>query len=96
MVAWMMVREEQLTVTAGTPREYASSADGRRYSCPTCGSHLFYRNAVNLPGLVDIQSATLDDPGAVRMQAHIQTAERIGWMEDVHELPMFERYPPQS
>jgi hypothetical protein len=27
---------------------------------------------------------------------HIQTAERIHWMERAHELPAFERYPPQS
>jgi hypothetical protein len=26
---------------------------------------------------------------------HIQTAERIRWMERAHELPTFERYPPQ-
>jgi hypothetical protein len=27
---------------------------------------------------------------------HVQTAERIGWMERAHELPTFERYPPQA
>jgi hypothetical protein len=27
---------------------------------------------------------------------HIQTAERLRWMERAHELPSFERYPPQS
>lgn len=96
MVAWMMVREEQLTVTAGTPREYASSTDARRFFCSTCGTQLFYRNAVNLPGIVDIQSATLDHPDSVPMQAHIQVADRIGWMETVYDLPMFDRYPPQA
>jgi len=28
--------------------------------------------------------------------AHIQIAERIGWMERAHELPVFERFPPQA
>jgi hypothetical protein len=28
------------------------------------------------------------------VQAHTQVAERIGWMERAHELPVFERYPP--
>jgi hypothetical protein len=47
-----------------------------------------------LPGIIDIQSGTYDDPNAVPPKAHIQVAERIGWMERVHELPTFERFPP--
>jgi hypothetical protein len=27
---------------------------------------------------------------------HIQTAERLRWMERAHELPVFERYPPRD
>jgi len=27
---------------------------------------------------------------------HVQTAERLRWMERAHELPSFERYPPQT
>ena len=48
------------------------------------------------PGIVDIQSATYDDPDAVPAMVHIQTAERIRWMERAHELPTFDRYPPQT
>jgi len=44
------------------------------------GCHLFYMNAQILPGIVDVQSATYDDPDMVPARAHIQTAERIGWM----------------
>lgn len=47
-----------------------------------------------LPGLVDVQSCTLDDPDSIPAQAHIQVADRIGWMRDVDALPSFERYPP--
>jgi hypothetical protein len=47
-----------------------------------------------LPGIVDIQSATYDDPDVVPPQAQIQVADRIGWMKKAHELPEFERYPP--
>ena len=66
---------------------------GRRI-CADCGTGLFYFNEVNLPGIADIQTATLDDPEALPAQMHIQVAERIGWMELAHELPSFERYPP--
>lgn len=93
MVGWTMYPEGQLSVTQGKPKEYASSENGRRYFCPTCGSGLFYRNAEILPGIVDVQSATYDDPDAVPAQAHVQIAERIGWMKTAHELPMFDRYP---
>lgn len=44
---------------------------------------------------IDIRSATYDDPDAVPAQVHIQVADRIGWMKNVHELPAFDRYPPQ-
>jgi hypothetical protein len=96
MVGWSMYPESAVKVTKGKTKEYASSAHGRRYFCADCGTGLFYRNAQILPGIVDIQSATYDDPDAVPAQAHIQVAERIGWMERAHELPQFDRYPPQG
>jgi hypothetical protein len=49
-----------------------------------------------LPGIMDIQSATYDDPDSVPARAHIQVADRIRWMERAHELPAFERYPPRE
>ena len=96
LVGWTMYREDQVKVTQGTPRIYQSSTNGRRQFCPTCGTGLFYTNAAMLPGIVDVQSATYDDPDAVPARIQIQLAERIGWMKDAHELPGFERYPPQG
>ncbi|GAA4040182.1 GFA family protein [Parerythrobacter jejuensis] len=95
MVGWAMTSDENLTIT-GEPSIYASSEHGRRYFCVQCGTGLFYSNAENLPGLVDTQTATLDEPEALPAQAHIQTADRIAWMKDVHTLPEFERFPPQE
>jgi hypothetical protein len=96
LVGWTMYREDQVTLTQGTPRIYQSSTNGRRQFCPDCGTGLFYTNAAMLPGIVDVQSATYDDPDAVPARIQIQIAERIGWMKDAHELPGFERYPPQG
>lgn len=96
MVGWTMYPEDALTLTKGSPSTYASSEHGRRQFCGHCGTGLFYINGDMLPGIVDIQSATYDNPDAVAAQAHIQTADRIGWMENVHELPAFERYPPME
>jgi hypothetical protein len=96
MVGWAMFRSEAVKTLSGAPKIYASSEHGRRHFCPDCGTGLFYANAKILPGIIDIQSATLDDPDALPAPVHSQTAERIGWMERAHELAMFERYPPMG
>lgn len=92
MVGWAMVPAESLVVH-GSPKVYASSARGRRSFCPDCGTGLFYANEENLPGLVDIQTGTLDDPAALPPGAQIQVAERLPWMATLDGLPAFERYP---
>jgi hypothetical protein len=81
-------------VTRGAPKIYQSSEHGRRHFCPDCGTGLFYTNEQMLPGIIDIQSATYDDPETVPARVHIQVAERIRWMERAHELPEFDRFPP--
>ena len=96
MVGWTMYPATAVKVTKGAPKVYASSENGRRQFCADCGTGLFYVNEQLLPGLIDVQSATYDDPAVVPPQAHIQVAERIAWMEKVHELPTFERFPPQG
>ena len=95
MVGWSMYRQEAVKVTKGAPKVYSSSDSGRRHFCPDCGTGLFYVNEQMLPGIIDIQSATYDDPNAIPPQAQIQVADRIGWMKSAHELPEFERFPPK-
>jgi hypothetical protein len=96
MVGWTMYKLDAVKVTKGTPKVYASSEHGRRHFCPDCGTGLFFTNEKILPGIIDVQSATYDNPDAVPARAHIQVADRISWMERAHELPVFERYPPQQ
>ena len=93
MVGWLMLPEAALSVSKGTPKVYNSSENGRRRFCGDCGTGLFYNNATMLPGLVDVQSGTLDHPEAIAPQIQTQIADRVGWMEHVHELPTYERYP---
>ncbi len=92
MVGWLAVAADQVRVT-GEPVTYESSVYGRRQFCGRCGTGLFYTNAEALPGVVDIQSCTLDDADAVPPGAHIQVVERLEWMAGVEALPAFERYP---
>lgn len=93
MVSWAGFAEDELNVSKGVPKAFNSSGETWRSFCGDCGTGLFYRNQSFLPGIVDIQSVTLDDPDALPAGAHIQTAERLKWMETAHTLPTFERYP---
>lgn len=93
MVAWAAFAEGDFRMLHGEARTYNSSGSAMRSFCATCGTGLYYRNAEILPGIADVQLATLDDPEAFTPGMHIQTAERLGWMANAHELPQFERYP---
>lgn len=91
-VGWIAFKEAQVRVD-GEPVTYASSEHGRRDFCGSCGTGLFYRNAAFLPGIIDIQSSTLDNPEEHPPGAQIQVAERLDWMTRLADIPAFERYP---
>jgi hypothetical protein len=93
VVGWAIFRQEQVQAD-GALTTYASSEHGRRQFCPRCGTGLFYLNDQIFAGLIDVQMATLDEPDALTPSEQIQTAERIAWMENAHDLPAFERFPP--
>lgn len=91
--AWMAVPEDQFRVTRGQAVAYNSSGQSIRHFCGRCGTGLYFLNAEMLPGIVDIQSATLDQAAAYAPGVHVQTAERLDYMADLAALPEFERYP---
>jgi hypothetical protein len=93
MVAWAMFAEAALTLTKGQPKTINSSGTAMRSFCADCGTGLFYRNPAVLPDIVDVQSSTLDHPEALPPTMHIQTAERLDWMQHISELAEFERFP---
>ena len=95
VVAWAGLPADKLKIE-GEPRTYASSEHARRAFCPNCGTGLFYVNEALLPGMVDVQTATLDDPDALPASAHVQVAEQIGWMAQAHDLPKHQRFPEQD
>lgn len=92
MVGWALFPENKVRIT-GEPKLYRSSEDVFRHFCGTCGTGLFYGNPVTFPGMIDIQTATLDDQSAFPPAIHVQWAEAAPWMEDAHSLPKFDRYP---
>lgn len=92
MVGWAGVKAAAFAIS-GKVTTYASSEQGRRHFCPICGTGIAYVNEQILPGLVDIQTGTLDDPEALPPQLHVQRAERLAWLDGIDELPAFDRYP---
>jgi hypothetical protein len=93
MVAWAAFGEAGFRLTKGSATTFNSSGASMRSFCPTCGTGLYFTNAEVLPGIVDIQMATLDDPDALAPRVQIQVADRIGWMASAHTLPEFQRFP---
>ena len=91
-VAWALVMKEGMTV-AGETREYASSEHGRRHFCPACGTALFYTNDVVFPGMIDVQTGTLDNPDELPPAVQVQGAERLAWVERLNDILAFDRYP---
>jgi hypothetical protein len=78
---------------SGEISSFNSSGAAFRHFCPKCGTGLFYINEQMLPGLVDIQTGTLDDPEALVPVAHVQAAEQLHWTHAIEDLPKFERFP---
>jgi len=95
LVGWMAFRDDRMTVS-GTVQSYASSEHGVREFCPQCGTGLLYRNAAVLPGLVDIQTGTLDAPQDYAPDAQIMCKERLVWLDRVTSLPAFATYPGEG
>lgn len=94
MVAWAMMPAGRFQLTKGTPRAVNSSGDSWRYFCGHCGTGLYYINETFLPGLIDVQSVTLDDPATFPPGARVQTAEQPPWTDHIAGMMAFERYPP--
>lgn len=95
MVVWAIFPEADVKVKTGAPKTINSSSAAMRSFCPDCGTGLFYRNSENLPGLVDVQVATLDDPNAFPPTVQVQTAERQSWIPHLATLEAFERFPAE-
>lgn len=92
VVGWIAFKESDLAIE-GLPVSYRSSEDGTRAFCGACGTGLFYRNPRMLPGIVDVQSGTLDDMEAHAPGAQIMVKDRVGWVQGMNELPEFLAYP---
>ena len=91
--AWLGYPSEALTIEKGAAKSYNSSGGVERQFCGECGTSLFYFNEPAMPGVVDILTATLDDPEAFAPGLHVQMADALKWERGLEELPKFDRFP---
>lgn len=91
--AWLAVPKDSFRVTQGTATRWDGTGGAERYFCGRCGTGLYYLNEGVLPGICDIQSATLDDAEAHAPALQIQCAERLPWMAQLQAMPGVERFP---
>ncbi|WP_424134199.1 GFA family protein [Roseomonas chloroacetimidivorans] len=87
-VAWFSVARNQFRITSGEMRRYASSPRAERGFCGDCGTPLTFA-AHELPGEIDVTTASLDDPGKVPPADHTRTARRLRWMRFADGLPAY-------
>lgn len=89
---WMAFKKEQVTVV-GKTTSYKSSKNAFREFCSSCGTGLFYRNDSTLPGIIDIQSGTIDDISHYPPTTQIMVKHQLPWMDRIDLIPKFHEYP---
>ncbi len=92
VLAWATIPIEGFTMTKGEAAAYASSDQGLRLFCRTCGTQLLYRDAKD-PKEIEVNLGSLDEPGAITPRCHIYDASRIPWFDTADDLP---RHPAGS
>lgn len=88
VATFLILRAEDFRVTAGAVAEFRSSPPVRRGFCPGCGSPIYYRTDARAD-MVDVFIGTLDDPAAVRPDAHVHAGEQLPWFELHDTLPRY-------
>lgn len=94
-VAWAMFQEPQVVFTGVRPRQYASSGEGQRGFCETCGTPICF-TAAYMPGLIDLTIGSMDQPEAVTPRFHYWHSRHLAWAEFADTLPRHPEFPPMG
>ena len=92
----VMLRKDEVTVTAGQAQEWTKQGDsGRRITrsfCGICGTPLFIALEM-LPDMLGIMAGSLDDPSLFRPGVEIWLSSAPPWHRPAPEVPHFEKGP---
>jgi hypothetical protein len=78
-VSWLVVNRGAFSFTAGSPTELRSSAKGKRYFCPDCGTPLICTIA-DREDTVDVTLGSLDEPEAFTPAHDVHSDTRLPWV----------------
>jgi len=89
-VAWAIFPAEGFAFVAGAPKAFRSSPHIERSFCGECGTQVLYRSD-RRPEVVDVPTATLDDPESFAPEREIWTGEKLDWEVVNPALPQYPR-----
>ena len=87
----------RLTIVAGEgliARHHLEKANADRCFCEKCGTRLY--NHAPAAGMISLVVATLEEGGALRPVAHINTESKCAWFQIGDGLPQFASMPPSA
>jgi hypothetical protein len=90
-----MFPDDAFEVVAGSPAQYASTAEARRGFCPSCGTQMTF-TSTHLPGFIDVTVGSFDAPESVRPTQHIWDSSCLPWMRLADGLPRHSGSPPRT
>ena len=93
IVPWIHLDGANLSFTAGKPVDFKSSPPVTRTFCGRCGTPLTYWTTT-YGQMIDVTTASLDDPEEFPPLAHFWTSHKLGWVKLADELPSLEEGPP--
>jgi len=94
-VTWVGVAADAGRITQGELKVFASSEDGRRGFCPTCGAQISFAFASD-PGRIYFTASTLDEADAVTPGSHDFTTETVRWLHIDDGLPQYDEESPSG
>lgn len=87
MVGWFSVKRAGFRLQ-GELTAFCSSEEAVRRFCPRCGSPVIFDDERS-PEVVDLATATLDDPNPVMPDRHIWARSQLAWVKLDDGLPRF-------
>jgi len=91
-LAWAVFPAQSFAFTQGQPAIYRSSETVQRSFCANCGTSLGYWSS-SRPDVMDVTTASLDEPDQYAPQKEIWLDEKIAWQCADPDRP---RYPRTS
>ncbi len=78
-ITWIVVAADKFRYLTEAPSKLASSANGTRYFCPSCGTHVACINTEH-SDIVDVSVGSLDAPERFIPTLQIFTDTRLPWV----------------